>query len=193
MSILKAFGMNILFHNNNWALGNASMSWAFYICSPLAGCRLYCNIPLSAAKNNPLPLKLWEAASRGWNEMLCIQWNRDNSLSKGRSEAVGYYWNCVTSQHGACEETLKRKETWPSKTSKSRVGFIKAPRPGLRERNVCLKCEHAFRWYLVSMPFSIMFYFFFALGRHGGFPLNYLRRFSNLHNLHVNTQGWNSF
>lgn len=47
MSILKAFGMNILFHNNNCALGNASMSQAFYICFPLSDCGLYCNVPPS--------------------------------------------------------------------------------------------------------------------------------------------------
>lgn len=31
MSILKAFGINIPFYNNNWAPGNASLSRAFYI------------------------------------------------------------------------------------------------------------------------------------------------------------------
>ena len=151
MSILKAFGMNILFHNNNCALGNVSMSQAFYICFPLADCGLYCNVPPSLpppctpptfppppAKNNPLPWKLHEAAGRGWNKMLCIQCNRDNSLSKGHSGAVGYYWNCVTSQHDVCEETLERKGTWPSKTSRSWVWFLKAPSSGCSGVRVCI-------------------------------------------------------
>lgn len=64
MSILTALGMNILFLSNNWALGNTGMSGAFLHMLP--SCRLlfvlYCP---SLAKNNPLLLKLHEAASRG--------------------------------------------------------------------------------------------------------------------------------
>ena len=86
--------------------------------------------PPPPAKNNPLPWKRHEAAGRGWNKMLCIQWNRDNSLSKGHSGAVGYYWNCVTSQLEVCEETLERKGPWPSRTSRSWVWFLKAPSLG---------------------------------------------------------------
>lgn len=97
-----------------------------------------CPRPSPPTKNNPLPWKLHEAAGGGWNKMLCIQWNRDNSLSKGHSGAVGYYWNCVTSQHEVCEETLERKGTWPSKTSRSWVWFLKAPSPGCSGVRVCI-------------------------------------------------------
>lgn len=128
MSILMVSGINILFYKNNWAAGSASLSWAFYICCPPADCCLYYNILLYPTKNSPLPLKLHEAANRGRSEMLCVQENRDNSLSKGHSEAVGYCWNCVTSQHGACAETLQGEGTGPSKTSTSRVWFTKALR-----------------------------------------------------------------
>ena len=39
MSILKAFGINILFYENNWAAGSVSISQQFYIYVPLTdGC-----------------------------------------------------------------------------------------------------------------------------------------------------------
>lgn len=65
MSILKVFGINIAFCNDNWAPGNASMSWAFACAAPLqiAPC-IVASGPLFPAKKNPLPLKLHEAANR---------------------------------------------------------------------------------------------------------------------------------
>lgn len=66
ISILKAFGINIPFYNNNWAPGNVSMSQAFYIHCSLADCCLYCGIFLSPTeKDHPSspPLKLHEAAN----------------------------------------------------------------------------------------------------------------------------------
>lgn len=42
MSILKAFGINIPFCNDNWAPGNASMSWGLdmHTLRTLPSCRL---------------------------------------------------------------------------------------------------------------------------------------------------------